>query len=414
MDDLALMVADAGCDRPSVPCSASMSFDAAQALLVGCARPLGTQTMKLAEAGGHVLAAPVHAKIDAPRYDAAAMDGFAVAADDLVAGVTRFRVVGSSYPAAPHRHPIGPGEAVRIMTGAPMPAGSDRVLMREQVLSSGDTILFEGGPGRAHVRSRGSDFAVGRCLLPAGRLLDGRALAVAAAGDAAAVEVWRRPRVAIVASGDELAAPGSAAGSPLAIPDSLGESLAFMADAWGGVVAGAARIADDPVAIREAAASALGDADLVVMIGGASRGDRDFAKTALVPLGLERVFADVTIKPGKPVWYGRIGSRHVLGLPGNPVAAFTIARLFLMPLLAGLGGGSPRLAWTKAPLAARVPETGDRETFLCASETGDGVRVIEGQTASAQALLADADTLVRFAPRRPACEAGAFVDTLRF
>lgn len=414
MDDLDFTFADTECDRLSVPCSAAISFDAAQVLLASWARPLGTETMKLADAGGHVLAAPVNAVIDAPRYDAAAMDGFAVAAADLVAGVTRFRMVGSSYPAAPHRHPIGPCEAVRIMTGAPMPAGSDRVLIREDVLVSADTILFQGGRGRAHVRSRGSDFTSGRCLLPAGRVLDARALAVAAAGDALALNVWRQPRVAIVASGDELAAPGSAARSPFAIPDSLSDSLAFMVGARGGVVVSVARIADDPLAIREAVAAALADADLLVMIGGASGGDRDFAKTALAPLGLDRIFADVAIKPGKPVWYGRIGSRHVLGLPGNPVAAFTIARLFLMPLLAGLGGRPPRLAWTKAPLAAQVPETADRETFLCATENGEGVRVIEGQSASAQALLADADRLVRFAPRMAACEAGAIVDTLRF
>ncbi|PSJ38304.1 molybdopterin molybdotransferase MoeA [Allosphingosinicella deserti] len=397
-------------ERPPA-CAAGLTFDRALALLVGQAAPLGTEPVSLAEAGGRSLAAPVHAAIDAPRYDAAAMDGFAIADADLEAGITRFVVVGASYPAAPYPGAIGRGEAVRIMTGAPMPAGTDHVLMLEHVIAAAGTIRLEGRPGRRHVRPRGSDFAAGQRLLPVGRTLDPRALAVAAAADAGNVIVWRRPRVTFVASGDELAAPGRARATALGIPDSLGDALALAVCEWGGVPVRVVRIADDLGALAGAARAALDGADILVMIGGASRGDRDFAKAALATLDL--VFADVAIKPGKPVWYGRAKGRHVLGLPGNPTAAFTIARLFLAPLVAALAGRSPAHVWMPVPLAAPVAATGDRETFLCGTLSLDGVRVIERQSASAQLMLAEADALVRFAPGTPALAAGTPVDTVR-
>ena len=392
-------------------CAAGLDFDRALALLVGQAAPLGTEPVSLAQAGGRSLAAPVYAAVDAPRYDAAAMDGFAIADADLEAGITRFTVVGASYPAAPYPGAIGRGEAVRIMTGAPMPAGTDRVLMREHVVAAAGTIRFEGRPGRRHVRPRGSDFAAGQRLLASGRALDPRAIAVAAAADAGTVTVWRRPRIAFVASGDELATPGHAAASILGVPDSLSDALALAVGEWGGEPARIVRVRDDVGALADAAQAALEEADILVMIGGASRGDRDFAKAALAPL--ELVFADVAIKPGKPVWYGRAGVRHVLGLPGNPTAAFTIARLFLAPLAAALAGRSPAHVWTPVPLAAPVAATGGRETFLCGTLSADGVRVIERQSASAQLMLAEADALVRFAPGTAAIPAGTPVDILR-
>ena len=389
----------------------ALSFDRALALLVGQAVPLGTEQVPLADAAGRSLAAPVHAAIDAPRYDAAAMDGFAIADADLEAGISRFEVVGSSYPAAPYPDAIGRGEAVRIMTGAPMPAGADRVLMREHVVAAARAILFEGSRGRRHVRPRGSDFAAGQRLLPAGRVLDPRALAVAAAADAGRVTVWRRPRIAFVASGDELAAPGDARDTALRVPDSLGDALAFAVGDWGGVAVSIVRVPDHVGGLADAARAALEAADILVMLGGASRGDRDFAKAA--PAMLDLIFADVAIKPGKPVWYGRAEGRHVLGLPGNPTAAFTTARLFLTPLVAALAGRSPGHVWTRVPLAAPVAATGDRETFLCGTWSEEGVRVIERQSASAQLMLAEADALVRFAPGTPALAEGTPVDTVR-
>jgi len=390
-----------------------MSFDAAQAILAVHARPLGIERVPPAKAGRRVLAEPVHARVDAPRFDAAAMDGFAVREADIA--LPRFRVVGCAYPGEPCAADIGPGEAIRIMTGARMSAGAGRVLVREQVAETDGWIAPTHAPtAKRHVRARASDMAAGGLVLTAGRTLDSRALLVAAAADVDSVSVWRRPRVAVIASGDELVAPGAAANTRDRLPDCLSEALLLMVRQHGGVPVRATLVPDTATAIT-AAATASDDCDLLVMAGGASRGDRDFARLGLAPLGLEIAFADVAIKPGKPVWYGRVGDRHVLGLPGNPTAAMTIARLFLVPLLRTLGGQpGAGLDWTSAPLLAPLPETGPRESLLCAERQGDGVRVIERQSASAQLMLARADVLVRRPAHGAALAAGALVPVLRF
>jgi len=247
-------------------------------------------------------------------------------------------------------------------------------------------------------------------------MLDPRAMVVAAAADVASIVAWCRPMVHIIASGDELAMPGSAAGAGQTIPDSLSQALLLMVRQWGGVPIGATLVPDHLGRLSSAAEAAMFESDVLVMAGGASKGDRDFARLGLQPLGLELAFAGVAIKPGKPVWYGRIGDRHVLGLPGNPTAAMTIARLFLAPLLTGLGGRgvSAGLAWTHAPVLTPVAESGDRETFLCAEWKDQGVRVIDRQSASAQRMLADADILIRRPIHAPALDVGDIVPVLRF
>ena len=398
-------------------CAATLSFDAAQAIIAANAVPLGIERVPLAKAGRRVLAEPVHAQIDSPRYDAAAMDGFAVRAQDVAAGRRRFRVVGRSYPGEPWAGDLGLAQAVRIMTGAAMPGGASCVLVREAVAETGDGIeMMQAPPARLHVRARASDMAAGDLVLPAQRVLDARALLVAAAADVGQVAVWRRPRVRMLASGDELIEPGSARATADQLPDSLSEALLLMVRQYGALPLGATRVPDAGAAIAAAAATALDDCDVLVVTGGASRGDRDFSRLGLAPLGLQLGFADVAIKPGKPAWYGRIGACHVLGLPGNPTAALTIARLFLMPLLAALGGRgfAAGLGWTQAPLLAAVPETGSRETFLCAEWCDRGVRVIERQSASAQLMLARANALVRRPTGGPALVAGDCVPVLRF
>lgn len=403
--------------RPhGVPCAATLSFEAAQAILAAHAMPLGIEAVALAKAGRRVLAEPVRSAIDIPRYDAAAMDGFAVSNADLMTGRRRFTLRGAAYPGAPWQGEMGPGDTVRIMTGARMPGGADRVLMREAVTALDGTISLDGAvPTKPHVRLRGSDGLAGATLLPAGRVVDPRALVAAAAGDTARVSVWRRPRVAILATGDEVAPPGSADAVD-GVPDSLSEALLLIARQWGGVPVGASLVPDRVASITSASAAVLGDVDVLVIVGGASRGDRDFAKTALVPLGLDIAFADVAIKPGKPVWYGRIGSKHVLGLPGNPTAAMTVARLFLAPLLTAIGGRGVEAAlkWETSPLAGPIEANGERDAFLCAERVDDGIRVIARQSASAQCMLALADSLVHRRAGDPSAEKGVAVRFLRF
>lgn len=398
-----------------LPCAATLSFDTAQAILAAATWPLGTESVSLAKAGRRVLAETVRAAIDIPSRDLAAMDGFAVREADIAASIRTFTLAGAAYPGAPFPGAVGPGEAIRIMTGAPMPLGTDRVLMRELVIAEEARITLPApAPPKPHVRRRGSDTAAGVEVLPAGKLLDPRALVVAAAADAARLSVWRRPRVRVIATGDELVPPGQAREMG-GVPDTLSEAVLLLARQWGAAPLGAARVPDDFARLTVAAETALEDSDVLVLCGGASRGDRDFAKAALIPLGLELLFADVAIKPGKPVWLGRIGSRLVLGLPGNPTAAMTVARLFLAPLLTALGGRGvgPALRWEQAPLLDPCT-TGDREAFLCAERLDDGVRVLARQSASSQCMLAQADMLVRLPATSSELRAGTPVEMLRF
>ena len=399
-----------------IACSASLSFDEALAIIAGDALPVGTEMVPLSRAGRRILAEPILAQIDAPRFDVAAMDGYAMRASDLDAGTRAFDLLGQSYAGSAAPAPIEPGRATMVTTGAVLPAGATQVVPWEDVTTNGGTIVIRDRPARRHVREHGSDFRVGEELLPAGRSIDPRALAVAAAADNSTLAVWRRPRVKVIATGNELIAPGLAHTTQLHQPDSLSAAIELFVRQWGGRPSGSALLPDDFSEIERAAADAIGACDVLVMIGGASMGERDFAKAALQQLGLDIRFSKVAIKPGKPVWYGRIGDKHVLGLPGNPTAALTTARLFLAPLLAVLGGrrAEAALHWSHAPLASDIPANGDREAFLCAA-LGDGsVYLIERQSASSQMTLGLADVLVRRPANAHAATIGSEVQIVHF
>jgi molybdopterin molybdotransferase len=397
-------------------CWAALDFDAAQAILAASAAPLGTERVRLGRAGRRVLAEPVLAAFDSPRGDAVAMDGVAVRERDLRDGQRRFRLVGAAYPGAPFGGEVA-ATAVRVTTGAALPQGADRVVPVELLTEQDGWVMLPPNlSDRRHVRPRASDFAAGTPVLAAGRMLDPRALVVAAAADAAQLTVWRRPRVHVIASGDELVAPGDAALSEGLVPDSLSEAIQLLVRQWGGQPGGTTRVRDDAAAITAAAEAALPECDVLVMAGGASRGERDLARSSLAPLGLATDFSGVAMKPGKPVWHGTVGTRHVLGLPGNPTAAMTVARLFLVPLLTALGGRGfgAGLDWQPAPLAASAEATGGRESFLCGARISNAVEILDRQSASAQAMLALADVLVRRPANSPALAQGAEVQTLRF
>jgi molybdopterin molybdotransferase len=385
-----------------------ISFDEALALIAGAARPLGAETVPLAQAHGRVLAAPVVARVDHPPADVSAMDGYAVRDRDLPG---RLPIAGESLPGGP-AGALPAGTCIRIFTGAPVPRGAERVVIQEEVERDGDAAIF-GAPGQSrHIRARGSDFALGATLIEPGRLLDPRALVAAAGADLAEVAVWRRPRLALLGTGDELAEPG--AGGPGTIPDSATLGVAALASEWGGEVIDRQRLPDDLAVLRHAAAEALEAADLVVVTGGASVGARDFAKAMFERL--ELVFAKVAIKPGKPVWFGRAGGKLVLGLPGNPTSAMVTARLLLAPLLAGLAGRAPAdaLRWRSAPLAEGLGPLGERETFVRAVWDGEAVRPLPNQDSGAQKTLADADLLIRRRPGAPAAAVGESVAFLAF
>jgi molybdopterin molybdotransferase len=385
-------------------CRAMIDFDAAQAILAAHVRPIGeTESVPLAAAAGRRLAAPVVACIDAPRQDCAAMDGYAIRDDDLAAGLRAFRCVATVCAGQKAPAPLWPGETMRVMTGAPVPDGADRVIVVENCSVTGHLVRIGGdAPGKVHIRRQGSDFRRGDLLLEPGRELYPALLVPAAAADVSHVQVARRPHILLVVSGDELVPPGSASTTTDGIPDSLSLAVAALVRQWGGDIDGIIGVGDDPEAML--AACRASDADIIVLLGGASRGDRDFGRSTLSALGGHILFADVAMKPGKPVWYGRTPAAHIFGLPGNPTAAITTARLFLAPLIVGLAGGDPAsaLAWRLVPNAKPIDANGPREAFLCAQSMFAGIEIIERQEASGQRLIGRTDMLIRRPAHAPA------------
>lgn len=394
-----------------------ISFDEAVALVRSVARPLGTETVTLGDAAGRVLARPVIAQIDSPRSDVSAMDGYAVRGSDLTQLPATLNVVGESLPGSGWNGSVTPGTCVRIFTGAPVPTGADRVIMQENVRRDGDIAVIAEHPGSPrYVRERGSDFRAQEELLSVETILGARAIVAAAAADSAEVEVWRRPRLRILSTGDELADPGSARERPDAVPDSVSLGVAALAEQWGAECTGRLRLRDDLAAMRRAAEAAIDQADIVVVTGGASVGEKDFAKAMFEPIGLDLLFSKVAMKPGKPVWLGSLRQKLVIGLPGNPTSALVTARLLLAPLLAGLTGRriDDALVWRKMPLATALPECGTRETFHRARIAGAGAEILSFQESHGQKALAEANLLVRQRANAPALDSGSTVEVLDF
>ena len=402
------------------PCRANSSgminFDEALVILGSAASPLGTETIPVERAAGRVLAAPAIAAIDSPRADVSAMDGYAVRQDDLAGFPVTLKVVGESFPGKGWTGILEPGACVRIFTGAPLPSAADRIVIQEQVHREGDDAIIDREPGpTTWVRRRGMDFRAGDQILPAGRQLGPAALIGAAGADQAEVIVSLGPRLVLLSTGDELVDPGLARSSRFAVPDSVSPGIAMLAEQWGAEVIGRVRLSDDLGAMKIAAAEAAACADIMVVTGGASVGERDFARNMFEPLGLELLFSRVSIRPGKPAWFGRIGKKLVLGLPGNPTSALVTARLLLAPLLASMQGRAfeAALGWEPALLAAPLPACDARETFHRARLSGGEVSLLDFQESHAQKALAEADILVRQAAISPARPAGETVQVLR-
>jgi molybdopterin molybdotransferase len=390
-----------------------LTFEAALALIAEAVRPLPAETVPLALAHRRRLAAPAHAMIDSPRTAVSTMDGYAVMPDD--AGPS-WIVTGVSYPGEPFEGALVPGATVRIFTGAPLPDGGGRVILQENVVRTGDAVTLTTQPEPyMWVRAAASDFAAGDLLLPAGHRIDDRALLGLAGGDVGSVMASRVPRISLIATGSELVAAGTASHRASAVPDSISPALAAFVDGWGGKLVSSSQLADDPVALTSAAQTALGDADLIIITGGASVGERDYARPVWEALGLELLFAKVAIKPGKPVWMGQIDGRWVVGLPGNPTSALVTARLFLAPLLMALNGArvEDALCWRSARLDGDIPSTGDRDIFHRARRNADdSVTPLSNQDSGAQAALARADCLIRTMAGQSARADGANVATL--
>ena len=392
-----------------------LSVTEARAAMLAAVRPLASEMVPLQRALGRVMAEAVAAKRDQPPFAVSAMDGYAVRSADTP-GV--LHVGGESAAGRGFEDRCLPGMAVRISTGAAMPDGADAIVIQEDIQRDGDSVVVPVVAAGNSVRPRGGDFSSGTILLPAGRRLDGVALSLVAASGAADVRAVREPRVAILSSGDELAAPGSAPG-PFQIFDSGTFAVAGLVEGWGGIAHRLAVEKDDAGAITRAAQSGLEDSDLLVVIGGASVGDHDHARPALMQLGLRLAVEKIAVRPGKPTWFGSTPRGLVLGLPGNPASALTCAILFLRPLIEAMLGRDPHacVAMHRARLTHTLPANGPREHYLRALLEVDGegrqtVRAFEDQDSSLISVFAAANALIRMPVDAPAMAEGTLVDVL--
>ena len=392
------------------PSTGEISVDEARERMLAGLLPTA-ETAALTAALGRTLIAPITALRDQPPFDASAMDGYALRPGDLAGA---FRVIGESAAGAPFPGPVGPGEAVRIFTGAAVPDGC-RIIVQERAQRSGKIVTFEAHAPGHYVRPRGGDFKAGQALLPAGARLAAWSLALAAAAGPGALPLAARPRVAILSTGEEIVRAGVAASSAQ-IFDSNGPALAALIAGWGGIPISLEPAKDDEEAI--AAAVAHVQCDLILTVGGASVGDHDLVKPALGRLGLTLAVETVRLRPGKPTWFGRLADgRRVLGLPGNPASALVCAELFLRPLLLAWQGADATLPMETARLATALPPVGPREHWMRARLSSEGGVVtatpFSDQDSSLIAVFADATALLRRPAGDPAAAAGDAVELLR-
>ncbi|AVO39255.1 gephyrin-like molybdotransferase Glp [Pukyongiella litopenaei] len=372
--------------------------------------PLGSETVPLAEAAGRVLAGDVAATRDQPPFAASSMDGYAVKRAEVERDAM-FRVVGESAAGHGFSGRVGPGETVRIFTGAPVPDGADFVVIQEEVARRGEVITLTGDDYRnANIRPRGADFRSGTAL-PGGRRLAPGDIALLASMNIGTVPVTRRPVLALLATGDELVMPGDTPG-----PDQIVASNSFGLKAMIEDLGASARmlpIARDTENSLRTAFDLAGDADLLVTIGGASVGDHDLVGRVAVDLGMEQAFYKVAMRPGKPLMAGRLRGTAMIGLPGNPVSAMVCGHVFLAPmirLMLGLGADLPPLR--QARLAAPLGQNGPREHYMRALIEGDAVRAFDNQDSSLLTVLSQANALLIRPPGDAPRDAGETVDYL--
>ena len=380
-------------------------------------RPTSIETVALANAWGRVLAAPVTARLTQPPADVSAMDGYAVRAADASLGAT-LRVVGAAPAGHPYAGTVGAGEAVRLFTGSVVPAGADAILLQEDAVRTDDRVeVREACTPARHVRRAGQDFSFGDVLLQPGRRLGARDIGLAAAANHPWLAVHRRPQIAILATGDEIAMPGEPI-VPGGIVSSNSHAIASLVRAGGGDPVVLPVVPDDRNAIA-AVVDSLGGIDMLVTTGGASVGEHDLVQAALAERGFELNFWKVAMRPGKPLIAGRVAGTPVLGLPGNPVSALICAALFLLPSLDVLGGlpaAAPRTE--RAVLGASVPQNDARADHLRATlaVVGSGLLVatpFSRQDSGMLSLLARADALILRAPHAPALAEGDEVEVIR-
>ena len=396
-----------------------ISVEEALARLLAPLEPLPPEQISIVDGLGRVLAEDIAARRTQPPFAVSAMDGYAVRAGDLKTVPVELRIVAEVPAGAGFGGQVGSGEAARIFTGAPLPAGTDTIVIQENTERHGDRVrVLEGAPRGRHVRREGLDFAEGEALLQAKRRLTARDIGLLAAMNRPWLLVRRRPRIGILSTGDEIVMPGDPIG-PHQIVSSNSLALSAFVSACGGIPISAGNAPDDPEALRRIAAATSG-VDLLVTTGGASVGEHDLVRDALAADGLELDFWQIAMRPGKPLMVGRYRGTPMVGLPGNPVSTLVCALLFLRPALDRLSGVAPtEEAAPTARLGAALPKNDRRQDYLRSrlSRAADGALEVfpfEVQDSSMMRLLAMADCLVVRPPHAPALAAGATVPIVPF
>ena len=392
---------------------ALMPVDEALSRVLAAGKTLGAELVKLDHVIGRVLTKDLKSKRNQPPFRSSAMDGYAVRHQDLN---DPLMLIGVSAAGHAFKGVVKKGQAVRTLTGAPLPRGADTIVIQENVSVDGKRIAVLEVPviGR-NIRPQALDFKKNDVLIAAGTRVSARDVGLMAAANAALVSVRKRPRVVLFTTGDELVLPGD---HPRAdqIFSSNSQALAAMLSTWGAEVINLGIIRDDMRATIAAIKKALG-ADILVTTGGASVGDHDYVQEALKRSGVEIGFWKIALRPGKPLMFGTKGKLSVLGLPGNPVSALVCARIFLKPLIEKMLGNDPKDETVLARVASPLPANDERQDYLRATIRfeQDGARVAEvfsKQDSAMQRNLRDADCLILRAPYAPAIEKGTLVSVL--
>jgi molybdopterin molybdotransferase len=388
-----------------------LPVDEARARMLAEVAALPAEAVAIAESIGRVLAEDVVAVRDQPPFAASAMDGWAVRSADAPGTL---RIVGESAAGHGFGGTVEAGEAVRIFTGAAIPAGCDAIVIQEDAQREGDSVVVPEAPVGHHVRPAGGDFQAGAALLARGARVDPWRLSLAAAAGRAELTVARRPRVALFSTGEEIVEAPAVPG-PFQIYDSGSRALAALILGWGAEVQRAKPVRDTLEATIQALRDAQGD--LVVTVGGASVGDHDLVRAAAGALGLELRVASVAVRPGKPTFFGVLSDgRRMLGLPGNPASALVCAELFLRPLIAAFQGAEPSLPTIGAKLVQPLPANGPREHWMRAKLGYEGglvtVQPYRDQDSSLVSVFAVSDALLRREMGAPAAVAGEVVEVL--
>jgi molybdopterin molybdotransferase len=395
---------------------ALLPVDEAKSRVLAGVKPLAGETVKLDSALGRVLARAVKATRDQPPFPASAMDGYAVRHADIEHAPARLKVIGMAPAGHAFAGRVGRGEAVRIFTGGPMPAGADTVVIQENTERDGAEVIIRQAPAKGYsVRGKGLDFRKGETLLAAGTVLDVGRIGLAAAMNCPTLPVRRQPRVALFTTGDELVKVGGKP-RPDQIVSSNGPALAAFIARFGGTPRDLGIIPDKLAATVRAITRAEAS-DILVTTGGASVGDHDFIREALIAAGVTIDFWKIAMRPGKPLMFGRKGALRVIGLPGNPVSALICARLFLKPLLDRMIGRPAEPPPPLARLTIAMAQNDSRQDYVRASLTRDETGVLLAapypkQDSSMLRTLTASDGLVIRPPQAPAAPAGSLVSVL--